>query len=136
LANLEGVAAESKAVITCDHLPSIQSIKVLLAQLFQNLIGNAIQYRAEERTPEIAITSYVGADGAQVFAVRDNGIGIEPQHREYVFDVFKRLHGNRYSGTGIGLAICKAAVERLGEKILDRVCAGQWVHFLFLSSRK
>ncbi|MBV8834676.1 MAG: response regulator [Acidobacteriaceae bacterium] len=131
LANLEGVAAESKAIITCDHLPSIQSIKVLLVQLFQNLIGNAIKYKAEERTPEIAITSYVGADGAQVFAVRDNGIGIEPQHREYVFDVFKRLHGHRYSGTGIGLAICKAAVERLGGKIWVESVPGHGSTFYF-----
>jgi len=131
LANLEGVTAESKAVITCDPLPTIQSIEVLLVQLFQNLVGNAIKYKADGRTPEIAITCCTREDGAHVFSVRDNGIGIDPQHTEYVFDVFKRLHGHRYSGTGIGLAICKAAVERLGGSIWVESVPGQGSRFYF-----
>lgn len=131
LANLRGVIAESNAVILCDPLPSIQCIEVLLIQLFQNLIGNAIKYRAENRVPEISITGHVREDGTSVFAVRDNGIGIDPQYADYIFNVFKRLHGRQYSGTGIGLAICKAAVERLGGRIWveSGLAQGSTFHF-------
>ena len=100
-------------------------------QLFQNLISNAIKYRAEDRLPEIAVGSYTGRDGTCVFSVRDNGIGIEPQYAESVFSVFKRLHGRDYSGTGIGLAICKAAVERLGGRIWVESVIGQGSTFCF-----
>lgn len=131
LANLEGAIGETKAAVTCDPLPTIQSIEILILQLFQNLIGNGIKYRAEGRTPEIAITSSRRDDGAYVFSVRDNGIGIEPQHRDYVFNVFKRLHGSKYSGTGIGLAICKAAVERLGGRIWVDSVPGEGSAFHF-----
>jgi hypothetical protein len=131
LGNLEGVIAESIAVITCDPLPRIRSIEILLVQLFQNLLSNAIKYRADGRTPEIAIRSRTGADGAHIVSVRDNGIGIEPQHTDRVFNVFKRLHGGNYSGTGIGLAICKAAVERLGGRIWVDSIVGQGSTFHF-----
>lgn len=117
LANLRGMITEAKAAIVCDPLPNIQSIEILLLQLFQNLISNALKYRAQDRTPEIFISGHTREDGTSEFAVRDNGIGIDPQYAEYIFNVFKRLHGRQYSGTGIGLAICKAAVERLGGRI-------------------
>lgn len=131
LANLEGVITESKAVIICDPLPKIRSIEVLLVQLFQNLLSNAIKYRADSRTPEITVASCTAPDGAHIFSVRDNGIGIEPQYTDYVFNVFKRLHGRNYSGTGIGLAICKAAVERLGGRIWVDSVEGQGSTFHF-----
>jgi PAS domain S-box-containing protein len=131
LANLEGAIAESSATILCDQLPTIQSVEILLVQLFQNLISNAIKYRAEDRSPEIAVGSCTGGDGTYVFSVRDNGIGIEPQYAESVFSVFKRLHGRDYSGTGIGLAICKAAVERLGGRIWVESVIGQGSTFCF-----
>jgi PAS domain S-box-containing protein len=117
LANLRGVIAESNAAIVCDPLPSVESIEILLVQLFQNLIGNAIKYRDENRRPEITITGGTREDRSYIFSVQDNGIGIEPEYTDYIFNVFKRLHGRKYSGTGIGLAICKAAVERLGGRI-------------------
>lgn len=116
-AHLAGIIAESKASIVCESLPRIRSVEILLLQLFQNLIGNAIKYRADDRPPEITVASRCEEDGTWVFSVKDNGIGIDPQHAEYIFNVFKRLHGRRYSGTGIGLAICKAAVQRLGRRI-------------------
>jgi PAS domain S-box-containing protein len=131
LANLKGVIKEAQAKIHCDPLPSVQSIEILLVQLFQNLIGNAIKYRAAGRIPEIAIAGSRREDGACVFSVSDNGIGIEPKHREYVFNVFKRLHGRHYAGTGIGLAICKAAVERLGGRIWVESVPGEGSTFLF-----
>lgn len=115
LQHLERPIAENGASVECDVLPTIQSIEILLVQLFQNLIGNAIKYRGEE-TPRVRIHAEQSDDG-WIFSVEDNGIGIEPQYAEFIFGVFKRLHGKKYSGTGIGLAICKAAVDRLGGRI-------------------
>lgn len=131
LENLQGVIAESGAVIDCASLPVIESVEVLLLQTFQNLIGNAIKYRADGRRPEIAIRVSSDDDGAHVFSISDNGIGIDPQYSEHIFKVFKRLHGGDYSGTGIGLAICKAAVERLGGRIWveSEVGKGSTFHF-------
>ncbi|HEX4747957.1 MAG TPA: ATP-binding protein [Bryobacteraceae bacterium] len=117
LANLEGVIAESEAAVVCDSLPSVESIEILLVQIFQNLISNAIKYRADDRKPEVSISCCTPDDGTYLFSISDNGIGIESEHKDYIFHVFKRLHGRQYSGTGIGLAICKAAVERMGGRI-------------------
>lgn len=115
LLHLEGMVADCGAEVHCNPLPTIESIEILLVQLFQNLIGNAIKYHSEE-PPRVCISAE-RHDGFWVFSVEDNGIGIEPQYIEYIFGVFKRLHGRKYSGTGIGLAICKAAVDRLGGRI-------------------
>lgn len=115
LLHLEGIIAESGTVIECNELPVIESIEILLVQLFQNLISNAIKYRSDA-SPRIRVSGE-HLDGTWIFSVEDNGIGIEPQYAEYIFGVFKRLHGKKYSGTGIGLAICKAAVDRLGGRI-------------------
>ena len=88
-----------------------------MRQLFQNLIGNAIKYRSEDRAPEV----HIGAerqDGYWVFTVRDNGIGIQPEFKEQIFGLFSRLHNaDRYAGTGIGLAICQRIVERYHGRI-------------------
>jgi light-regulated signal transduction histidine kinase (bacteriophytochrome) len=84
-----------------------------IAQLFQNLIGNAVKFRGE-RSPEIQVSARRQGE-EWVFAVRDNGIGIEPQYHERIFLVFQRLHTRKkFPGTGIGLAICKKIVERHG----------------------
>jgi PAS domain S-box-containing protein len=115
IAALQGMIDETGATIEYDSLPTIPSIEILLIQLFQNLIGNGIKYRSSE-PPSIRITARSVA-GEWIFTVRDNGIGIDPKYFEYIFGVFRRLHGVQYSGTGIGLAICKAAVERLGGRI-------------------
>ena len=135
LANLEGVIIESKAAITFDPLPKIRSIEILLVQIFQNLLSNAIKYRADSRRPEIAISSSRRGDDV-TFSVRDNGIGIEQQHTDQVFNVFKRLHGRKYAGTGIGLAICKAAVERIGGRIWVESVVGQGSTFHFSLPQK
>jgi len=88
-----------------------------LGQLFQNLIGNAVKFVPENRTPEVAVTAE--RDGALWrFEVADNGIGLEPAHAERIFRMFQRLHNrDSYPGTGIGLAIAKKVVERHGGTI-------------------
>ena len=115
IANLGPSAVCPDISIEYHELPAIESIEVLLVQLFQNLIGNAIKYRSAD-PPCIRITAKLHA-GSWIFSVQDNGMGIEPRFKDYIFGVFKRLHGKQYAGTGIGLAICKAAVDRLGGRI-------------------
>ena len=114
--NLELLISESDAKVTCDDLPSVFAQPREITQLFQNLIGNSIKYRSKE-CPEIHISS-IDSGNCWQFLVSDNGIGIEPEYQEQIFGIFKRLHSrNEYSGTGIGLAICKRIVEQLGGKI-------------------
>ncbi len=115
VANLEGSIDETGATIDYAGLPAIHSVKVLLVQIFQNLIGNALKYRSPD-TPRVRIFAERGKKG-WVFSVADNGVGIDPQYHRNIFRVFTRLHGRQYPGTGIGLAICKAAVDRLGGQI-------------------
>jgi PAS domain S-box-containing protein len=129
LSNLQGAIDEAGAGVECEPLPVIDSVEVLLLQLFQNLIGNAVKYRSSE-PPQVRIFAEL-QDGAWVFSVKDNGIGIEPHSLEYIFGVFKRLHGKKYSGTGIGLAICKAAVDRLGGRIWAESQPGAGSNFYF-----
>jgi PAS domain S-box-containing protein len=116
LANLTVAIQESGAVVEHEPLPTLLADASQLAQLFQNLIGNAIKFRAERR-PEIRISARREA-GEWLFGISDNGIGIEPQYFDRIFRVFQRLHTRgRYPGTGIGLAICKKIVERHGGRI-------------------
>ena len=134
LASLQGMIEESGSSIVCEDLPTIWSIELLLVQLFQNLIGNGIKYRSAE-PPRIRIFAQ-GSEAGWTFTVQDNGIGIDPKYFDYIFGVFRRLHGIQYSGTGIGLAICRAAVERLGGRIWveSKIGAGSCFHF-FLPKR-
>src|SRR6202521_4425867 len=96
----------SRAEVTYDRLPAVIGDPHQLAELLQNLIGNAIKFQSNG-APRI----HIGAerrDGEWIVSVRDNGIGIDPQFRERIFVIFQRLHGREeYPGTGIGLAICK-----------------------------
>jgi PAS domain S-box-containing protein len=115
LSNLQSRIEESGAVITFDPLPTVVAVPVLLTQVFQNLIANAIRYAKPSEPPRIHIS--IARSGSDcVFAVEDNGIGIAPEYHDRVFGLFKRLQANG-AGTGIGLAICKAAVERWGGRI-------------------
>jgi light-regulated signal transduction histidine kinase (bacteriophytochrome) len=129
LANLQVAIEQSGATVTSDPLPTLIAEEVMLVQLFQNLISNSIKYRGEH-PPEIHISAQRGADGWQ-FAVRDNGIGITPKDAEWVFGMFKRLHGNERPGTGIGLALCKRVIERQGGRIWVESELGRGATFLF-----
>ncbi len=116
LDNLARSVLESGAVITHDPLPTVWGDAVQLTQVFQNLIANAVKFRGQE-TPRIHVSAK--RQGSQwVFAVRDNGIGIDPDQQERIFMIFQRLHHrSEYPGTGIGLAICKKILERHGGRI-------------------
>ena len=117
LRNLHATIEESGAIVTHDALPSIITDDTQLALVFQNLVGNGIKYRGVE-VPRVHITATKNGGKEWIFSVRDNGLGIEPQYFERIFILFQRLHGRQeFKGTGIGLAICKKIVERLGGRI-------------------
>jgi PAS domain S-box-containing protein len=129
LENLRQAIEDTGAVIHVEALPAVLGDATQLAQLFQNLIGNALKYCKQK--PEI----HVGAGRKEdewLFFVRDNGIGIEPEYFDRVFQMFQRLHTrNEYSGTGIGLAICRKIVERHGGKIWIESQPGRGSTFWF-----
>ncbi|RMD84093.1 MAG: PAS domain S-box protein [Candidatus Dadabacteria bacterium] len=118
LADLRVAIEESGAQVTHDRLPVVMADSTQLRQLLQNLIGNALKYRGE-RPPRIHVgCQRADAPDQWTIYVRDNGIGIAPEHFERIFQIFQRLHGRgEYSGTGIGLAVCKKIVERHGGRI-------------------
>ncbi|HEY3823855.1 MAG TPA: PAS domain S-box protein [Bryobacteraceae bacterium] len=112
LANLTGAIAESGAQISADPLPTLHMNGMHLQQLFQNLIGNAVKYRSPQRQTVVHV-AVERRNGYWIFTVSDNGIGIDPEYKENIFGLFKRLHSaSEYSGTGIGLAICQRIVDR------------------------
>ncbi len=116
LSGLEVVIKESGATVSHDSLPEIIAESTQIAQVFQNLISNAIKFRSE-KSPEIRISAKREND-YWLFSVKDNGIGIDPKYWDRIFEVFKRLHKREeYPGTGIGLSICKKIVERHGGSI-------------------
>jgi len=133
LLNLQAAIAESGAVVTYDPLPTVVAEEILLMQLFQNLISNSIKYRGEE-TPRIHVSAERATE-VWLFAIRDNGIGIDPQDADRVFGLFKRLHGGEIPGTGIGLAICKKVVERQGGRIWVESEPGRGSTFKFTIPR-
>lgn len=125
---------ESRAKITTSVLPMLQGNKTQLHQLFQNLINNALKYQAPGSSPHVNI-SVADAGGFWQFSVADNGIGMEQRHLDKIFDVFQRLHRtSQYSGTGVGLSICKKVVSRHGGKIWveSEVGVGSTFHFTLL----
>lgn len=132
LFNLREIIADSGAEISRDPLPTVIGDPVLLGQVFQNLISNGIKFRHKERNPAVHISAE--KSGAfWSFSVKDNGIGIEPQYHDKIFGVFQRLHTrDEYSGTGIGLAICRKAIQQHRGTITVESQAGGGSVFRFL----
>jgi PAS domain S-box-containing protein len=135
LASLAEAIRESDAKVTYDGLPEVYMGEAHLQQVLQNLISNALKYR-DQNPPRIHISA-IGRGPVWYFSVEDNGIGIDPQYKEKIFGVFKRLHHDRnYSGTGIGLAICQRVVERYGGRIWVESEPGKGSTFFFTVPRR
>ena len=116
VSNLGAVVEESAASVEHKDLPSLPADRLRIVQLFQSLIGNGIKFRRVE-PPRIVISAREAEEDWR-FAVKDNGIGIDPEQYPRIFGMFQRLHtAEEYPGTGIGLAMCKRIVERCGGKI-------------------
>lgn len=147
VANLKVAIEESGAVVTHDTLPMMVADNSQIVQLFQNLIGNAIKFRRQE-PPRIHLSCAGIEDTAiqipksainkgWVFSVKDNGIGIEPEHVERIFGIFQRLHTReQYSGSGIGLAVCKKIAQRHGGQIWVESKPGEGSTFYFTISKQ
>jgi signal transduction histidine kinase len=116
--------------LQADELPVVRAHEIHVQQLLQNLISNAIKYRSRDRSPEIRISAERKGRLWEV-AVKDNGIGVEPQYFKQIFGMFKRLHGQKYGGTGIGLAICQKIVEGYGGEIWVESVPGEASTFRF-----
>lgn len=133
-ARLEGTITQNQATIISENLPQLMVDPVQLTQLFQNLIDNGIKYH-RDITPEIRISAVLHNNQSNpewLFAIRDNGIGIESQYIEQIFGIFQRLHSqDEYSGTGIGLAVCEKIVKRHGGRIWVESEVGEGSTFYF-----
>ena len=131
LLTLASAILESGAVVTHAGLPAVWGVRTQMAQVFQNLIGNAIKFRGKE-PPVVSVQSEKSGQHWQ-FSVSDNGIGIPPEYAENIFVVFQRLHTrSEYPGNGIGLAICKKIIERCGGRIWMESQAGSGSTFKFI----
>jgi light-regulated signal transduction histidine kinase (bacteriophytochrome) len=121
---------ESGAILRVQPLPTVRAVESQLQQLFQNLISNALKYKGNR--PAHIEVGCMEEDTQWKFYVKDNGIGIDPKYFEKIFIIFQRLHDKReYSGTGIGLAICKKIVEKHGGTIWVESQPGQGSTFYF-----
>ena len=129
VSNLKIAIQESAAEIMRSELPVIHADPVQMAQLFQNLVANAIKFR-HKRPLRVQVEAIRG-DGEWIFSVRDNGMGFDPSYAKKAFVIFQRLHGREFSGTGIGLAICKRIVERRGGRIWVESRVGEGCTFYF-----
>jgi len=130
LANLHGAITDAEAIVHTDPLPRVRADLAEVAQVLQNLIGNAVKFRGDA-IPEVHISAE--RRGASVcVSVQDNGIGIDMQYADRIFVLFQRLHPQeRYPGTGIGLALCRKIVERYGGEIQVESALGEGSTFRF-----
>ena len=135
LADLEVRVAESGAQVQVGELPVVEADPMLMRQLLQNLIGNALKFHATDRPPVVRVRSLAAADASNgddlcTVVVEDEGIGFEEKYLDRIFTVFQRLHGrNEYEGTGIGLAICRKIAWRHGGEITASSSPGRGATF-------
>jgi light-regulated signal transduction histidine kinase (bacteriophytochrome) len=130
LANLQARIEESDVTIQRDPLPVVHGDSIQLGRVFLNLLINSIKYRHPDRPPHIHVSA-IPQGSVWVVSVKDNGMGIEPEYREKVFGIFKRLHGRDNPGTGMGLAICRKIVTRHGGNIWVESAPGDGSTFFF-----
>jgi PAS domain S-box-containing protein len=129
--NLHEAIKNSGAEVTHDPLPTVQADEIQLVQVFQNLIGNAIKYQGAG-IPRVHVSAKRHGKTVWTFEVKDNGLGIDPQYFERIFGMFQRLHKrDEFSGTGVGLAICKKIVERHGGSLSIASSLGNGSTFSF-----
>jgi light-regulated signal transduction histidine kinase (bacteriophytochrome) len=128
-ANLRASIEESGATVLSGDLPKLTADRLQIRQLLQNLLSNAIKYRSE-RSPVVEVNAERNSN-FWLFSVADNGVGIDKEKREQIFEMFSRLHDRTIPGTGIGLAICQRVVERFGGKIWVESRKGQGSTFYF-----
>lgn len=133
LSGIKTVIDENNAKITYDHLPKIIGDDKQIQRVFQNLILNAIKFKKPDEHPKIHISAREDKENNEyVFSIADNGIGIEPQYFDRIFDIFQRLHTREeYSGTGIGLSVVKRTIERHGGRIWVESSFGEGSTFYF-----
>jgi signal transduction histidine kinase len=131
LADIRNIIKKSNAIVDFDPLPIIIYNKIHFVQILQNLIINSIKYKRDDRDPMIFISCQEDIK-SYIFKVVDNGIGVQSEYLDQIFIPFRRLHGGyEYSGTGIGLAICKKLVENAGGRIWLESRFGQGTSFFF-----
>ncbi len=132
LANLSGEISKSEATITHSHLPTVSGNESQLMQLFQNMMANAIKFRLPNISPQIEVCCNLNNPEEWQFEIRDNGIGIDPDEGDRIFEAFYRLHSyDEYPGTGIGLTLCKKIVERHGGRLWFDSIKGEGTSFYF-----
>ncbi len=130
--DLAGPIKEAKAKLQVGHLPPVYGDPILLRQLWQNLIQNAIKFTRKDTAPDIKVALEGTEDGMAVFKVADNGIGVADEDKHKIFVIFQRLHPpDEYPGTGIGLALCRKIVERHGGTIRLEDTPGGGATFIF-----
>jgi len=128
---MRNVVETGSVQITYDPMPVITADDIQLGRLFQNLLSNAIKFRRKDVPLKIHISAEERS-GEWVISVKDNGIGIDPKHKEQIFRIFQRLHTRtEYPGTGVGLAVCKKIVEAHGGKMWIESEAGNGSIFYF-----
>ena len=128
---LETPIREAGATVTVEDLPTVMADAAQIAQVFTNLIGNALKYRRPDVPPEVRISAE-RAGRFWRFAVADNGIGIEEQYLDRIFVIFQRLHTRgEYEGTGIGLSVVRKIVERHGGTVQVESVPGEGSTFSF-----
>jgi PAS domain S-box-containing protein len=131
ISQMDGVIRENGAEVTPDLLPVLDVDPGQLATVFRHLLSNSIKFARPTESPRVHFSARSDGATSWVFSVEDNGVGFDPRYSEQIFGIFKRLHGAHMPGTGIGLAICKAIIERHGGRIWAKSEPGRGATFYF-----
>jgi PAS domain S-box-containing protein len=136
LSQLAAAIKETGATVTHDPLPVVTAEQSHIGRLFLNLVGNAIKYRASDKAPRIRISAVIDDDRWVTISVADNGVGFAKDYAEKIFEPFTRLHEKEYSGSGVGLTICRRIVNQWGGRIWAESKPGEGSTFFFTLPRK